>query len=61
MLQLFWRPFLRPVFTLPMQVYLVLALCYFTLCFGLSRLAHGLERRLSGRGITAPLHEDGHA
>ena len=37
------------VFTLPTQVYLVLALTYFVLCFGLSRLAYRLERRLSER------------
>ena len=33
------------VFTRPAQVYLVLGLTYFVLCFGLSRLAYGLEAR----------------
>lgn len=33
------------VFTMPAQVYGVLALCYFLLCFGLSRLAFWLESR----------------
>ena len=37
------------VFTLPMQIYLTLGLTYFVLCFGLSRLAYWLERRLSQR------------
>jgi polar amino acid transport system permease protein len=41
------------VFTKPVQIYGVLALTYFLLCFGLSRLAYGLERRLSRRA-TAP-------
>nr|MBL8455596.1 amino acid ABC transporter permease [Zoogloeaceae bacterium] len=35
------------VFTMPMQVYLILGLTYFTLCFGLSRFAYWLERRLN--------------
>jgi polar amino acid transport system permease protein len=35
------------VLTKPAQVYLVLGLTYFTLCFGLSRFAFFLERRLA--------------
>ena len=35
------------VFTQAVEVYLVLALTYFILCFGLSRLAFLLERRLA--------------
>ncbi|NMM28554.1 MAG: amino acid ABC transporter permease [Glaciimonas sp.] len=37
------------VFILPSQIYLTLGLTYFLLCFGLSRLAYALERRLSQR------------
>lgn len=37
------------VFTHAVEVYLVLALTYFILCFGLSRLAFLLERRLQRR------------
>lgn len=37
------------VFTLPSQIYLTLGLTYFLLCFGLSRLAYAIERRLSAR------------
>jgi polar amino acid transport system permease protein len=37
------------VFTQAVEVYLILALTYFILCFGLSRLAFLLERRLQGR------------
>lgn len=37
------------VFTRPAEMYLVLGLTYFVLCFGLSRLALRLERRLSQR------------
>ena len=33
------------VFTMPTQVYLILGLTYFVLCFGLSRFAFWLERR----------------
>lgn len=33
------------VFTLPVQVYLILGLTYFLLCFGLSRFAFWLEQR----------------
>ena len=33
------------VFTMPTQVYLILGLTYFILCFGLSRFAFWLERR----------------
>ncbi|MQT29540.1 ABC transporter permease subunit [Pseudomonas helleri] len=37
------------VFTMPAQVYLVLGLTYFVLCFGLSRFAFWLERRQTQR------------
>ena len=37
------------VLTKPTQVYFLLGLSYFILCFGLSRLAYWLERRLSAR------------
>jgi len=37
------------VFTRAVEVYIVLALTYFILCFGLSRLAFLLERRLNRR------------
>lgn len=37
------------VFTRPAEMFLVLGLTYFVLCFGLSRLALRLERRLSQR------------
>jgi polar amino acid transport system permease protein len=40
------------VFTHPTQVYFLLSLTYFVLCFGLSRLAFLLEKRLARR--TAP-------
>lgn len=33
----------------PVAVYGTLAACYFVLCFGLSRAAHGLERRMRRR------------
>lgn len=35
------------VLTMPAQVYGILALTYFVLCFGLSRMAFALERRLT--------------
>lgn len=41
------------VFTQAVEVYLILALTYFTLCFGLSRLAFLLERRLQRRTAQA--------
>ena len=41
------------VFVLPAQIYLCLGLTYFLLCFGLSRLAVLLERRLTPRGPSA--------
>ena len=41
------------VFTLPTQVYLILAATYFILCFGLSRFAYRLERKLSQRATAA--------
>jgi polar amino acid transport system permease protein len=43
------------VFTKAVEVYIVLAATYFILCFGLSRLAFLLERRLNRR--PAPLQE----
>ena len=41
------------VFTRPAQIYLVLGLTYFILCFGLSRFAYWLERRLARRGLSS--------
>jgi polar amino acid transport system permease protein len=41
------------VFTRAVEVYLILALTYFILCFGLSRLAFLLERRLQRRAAQA--------
>jgi len=35
------------VFTKPVQVYTTLAVTYFVLCFGLSRIAYAMERRLA--------------
>lgn len=43
------------VFTQAVEVYLILALTYFVLCFGLSRLAFLLERRLRRRAPASPL------
>lgn len=43
------------VFTQAVEVYLILALTYFILCFGLSRLAFLLERRLGRRAVQASL------
>ena len=42
------------VFTKAPQVYLLLGLTYFVLCFGLSRLALRLERRLGRRAAVMP-------
>ena len=39
------------VFTKPAQVFGILGLTYFVLCFGLSRLAHWTEKRLARRGL----------
>lgn len=39
------------VFTKAVEVYIILALTYFVLCFGLSRLAFLLERRLGRVGV----------
>ena len=39
------------VFTKPAQVFGILGLTYFVLCFGLSRLAYGIERRLVRQGL----------
>lgn len=44
------------VFTQAVEVYLILALTYFILCFGLSRLAYLAERRLQGRAVRVDLH-----
>jgi polar amino acid transport system permease protein len=41
------------VFTRSVEVYLILAVTYFLLCFGLSRLAFLLERRLQRRPVGA--------
>ena len=41
------------VFTRPAEVFGTLGLTYFVLCFGLSRLAYGLERRLARRAPQA--------
>ncbi len=35
------------VFTMPAEIYAILALTYFILCFGLSRFAYWLDRRLN--------------
>jgi polar amino acid transport system permease protein len=43
------------VFTHATQIYLLLGLTYFALCFSLSRVAFLLEKRLNRRG-TPPLH-----
>jgi polar amino acid transport system permease protein len=42
------------VLTRPAEIYGLLALTYFTLCFGLSRWAFWLERRLARRDPTVP-------
>jgi len=42
------------VFTKAVEVYIILAATYFILCFGLSRLAFLLERRLNRRSASAP-------
>lgn len=49
------------VFTHSVEVYLILALTYFMLCFGLSRLAFQLERRLQcqrGPIVKGPTNDD---
>jgi polar amino acid transport system permease protein len=46
------------VFTKPVQVYATLALTYFVLCFGLSRVAYAMERRLA-QGNPGPRHQPG--
>lgn len=44
------------VFVLPTQIYLTLGLTYFVLCFGLTRLAYALERRLgTARSLSSPV------
>ena len=42
------------VFIRPAEVFGILAFTYFVLCFGLSRLAYGLERRLARRAPSHP-------
>ena len=42
------------VFTRAIEVYLVLGLTYFILCFGLSRFAYALDRRLQSSARQAP-------
>ncbi|MNW03204.1 hypothetical protein D3C71_1991080 [compost metagenome] len=39
------------VITKPAEVYALLAMTYFFLCFGISRFSYWLERRLSVRGF----------
>ena len=43
------------VFTRAPEVYGLLALTYFVLCFGLSRVAYGLEQRLARRSPVRPV------
>jgi len=45
---------LHQVLTRPAEIYGLLALTYFILCFGLSRWAFWLERRLARRDPTVP-------
>ena len=40
------------VLTMPTQVYAILALTYFVLCFGLSRIAYALEARLARQRVS---------
>ena len=47
------------VFTHATQVYLLLALTYFVLCFGLSRVAWLLEKRLARRAAAHPSRSPG--
>ena len=47
------------VFTHATQVYLLLSLTYFLLCFGLSRFAHWLERRLGRRADARTIRSTG--
>ncbi|WCM87400.1 amino acid ABC transporter permease [Acidovorax sp. NCPPB 3576] len=42
------------VFIRPAEVFGILGLTYFVLCFGLSRLAYALERRLARRAAPSP-------
>jgi len=46
------------VFTKPAQVYGILGLTYFVMCFGLSRAAFWLERRLARRNIRATAKQE---
>ena len=47
------------VFTHATQVYLLLSLTYFILCFGLSRIAFVLEKRLARRDLPRPARSPG--
>ena len=47
------------VFTHATQVYLLLSLTYFILCFGLSRIAYVLERRLARRDLPRVVRSPG--
>jgi len=49
------------VFTKPAQVFGILGLTYFILCFGLSRFAYWLERRLARRGLPVVAVTEGRA
>jgi polar amino acid transport system permease protein len=49
------------VFVHPTAVYLLLSLMYFALCFGLSRFAFALERRLARRALPHPVRSPGAA
>jgi len=46
------------VFTRPAEVYGILGLTYFVMCFGLSRAAFWLERRLARRNIRATAKQE---
>jgi len=47
------------VFIHPTQVYLLLSLTYFVLCFGLSRFAFALEKRLARRALPHAVRSPG--
>ncbi|MGQ3198278.1 MAG: amino acid ABC transporter permease, partial [Hydrogenophaga sp.] len=47
--------------TKPAQVFGILGLTYFILCFGLSRFAYWLERRLARRGLPVVALTEGRA
>ncbi|EGI77708.1 amino acid ABC transporter permease [Hylemonella gracilis] len=44
------------VFVYPVQLYLILGLSYFVLCFSLSRFAYWMERRLERKARPIPQH-----